>query len=147
MSATYVIDGVRTPIGRYGGALAGVRPDDLPATVVSAIVGRNCDLDPALIDDVYFGDANGAGQDNRNVARMAILPGGLPTSIPGATVNRLCGSGIQAAIDASRAIESGEARLIIAGGVKSMTRAPYVLAKSAGAFPRGHETLHSTTLG
>ncbi len=147
MGATYIVDGVRTPIGRYGGALAEIRPDDLAATVVSAIARRNSDLDPALIDDVYFGDANGAGEDNRNVARMAILLAGLPTSIPGATVNRLCGSGMQAAIDASRAIESGDARLVIAGGVESMTRAPYVLAKAASAFPRAHETLHSTTLG
>ncbi len=147
MSAAFIVDGTRTPIGRYGGALAQVRPDDLAATVVASIAARNPNLDPETIDDLYFGDANGAGEDNRNVARMAVLLAGLPTSIPGATVNRLCGSGMEATIEASRAIETGDAQVVIAGGVESMTRAPYVLSKPNGAFPRGHETLYSTTLG
>jgi acetyl-CoA acyltransferase len=145
--ASYILDAVRTPIGRYGGALAGVRPDDLAATVVRALVARHEQLDPQRIDDVFFGDANGAGEDNRNVARMALLLAGLPTSVPGATVNRLCGSGLEAAIEASRAVETGDASLVIAGGVESMSRAPWVLLKPEQAYPRGHETLHSTTLG
>ena len=143
---SYVIDAVRTPIGRYGGALSGVRPDDLAAHVVKAIVERS-HVDPAHIDDVFFGNANGAGEENRNVARMAALLAGLPTTVPGVTVNRLCGSGLEAAIDASRAIEVGDASLAIAGGVESMSRAPWVLLKPAKGFPAGHETLHSTTLG
>jgi acetyl-CoA acetyltransferase family protein len=147
MGASYVIDAVRTPIGRYGGALAQVRPDDLAATVLRAVVQRHPELDPARIDDVLFGDANGAGEDTRNVARMAVLLAGLPTSVPGATVNRLCGSGMEAAIEASRAIETGDASLVVAGGVESMSRAPWVLLKPEHAFPRGPETLHSTTLG
>jgi acetyl-CoA acyltransferase len=144
---SYILDAVRTPIGRYGGALAAVRPDDLAATVLRALVGRHEALDPARIDDVLFGDANGAGEDNRNVARMAVLLAGLPTSVPGATLNRLCGSGMEAAIEASRAIEAGDARLMVAGGVESMSRAPWVLPKPEQGFPRGSETLHSTTLG
>lgn len=147
MTDAYVIDAVRTPVGRHGGALAGIRPDDLAATVVRALAERSPDLDPATIDDVYFGDANTAGEDNRNVARMAVLLAGLPTSVPGATVNRLCGSGMQAAIDASRAVAVGDARLTIAGGVESMSRAPWVLLKPEHPYARGHETLHSTTLG
>ena len=143
----FVVDGVRTPIGRYGGALAGQRPDDLAATAVRALVARSPGLDPARIDDVYFGDANGAGEDNRNVARMAVLLAGLPTTVPGATVNRLCGSGLEAVIDATRAVAVGDASVCMAGGVESMTRAPWVLLKPDGAFPRAHETLHSTTLG
>ena len=107
MSAAYVLDAVRTPFGRYGGGLAGVRPDDLGAHAVRALLGRSPELDPARIDDVLFGDANGAGEDNRNVARMAVLLAGLPTSIPGATINRLCGSSLDAAMQASRAIEGG----------------------------------------
>ncbi|MBX5441168.1 MAG: thiolase family protein [Solirubrobacteraceae bacterium] len=146
MPESYVIDAVRTPIGRYGGALSGVRPDDLAAHVVKAIVERS-HVDPAHIDDVFFGNANGAGEENRNVARMAALLAGLPTTVPGVTVNRLCGSGLEAAIDASRAIEVGDASLAIAGGVESMSRAPWVLLKPAKGFPAGHETLHSTTLG
>ena len=143
----FIVDGVRTPIGRYGGALAGQRPDDLAATAVRALVGRSPDLDPGRIDDVLFGDANGAGEDNRDVARMAVLLAGLPTSVPGATVNRLCGSGLEAVIEASRAVALGDASVCVAGGVESMTRAPWVLLKPDGAFPRAHETLHSTTLG
>ncbi|HEY1281159.1 MAG TPA: thiolase family protein [Acidimicrobiales bacterium] len=143
----FIVDGVRTPIGRYGGALAGQRPDDLAATAVRALVDRSPDLDPGRIDDVLFGDANGAGEDNRDVARMAVLLAGLPTSVPGATVNRLCGSGLEAVIEASRAVAVGDASVCVAGGVESMTRAPWVLLKPDGAFPRAHETLHSTTLG
>ncbi|MBX6750990.1 MAG: thiolase family protein [Micromonosporaceae bacterium] len=145
--ASYILDAVRTPIGRYGGALAGVRPDDLAATVLKALVARQEQLDPQRIDDVLLGDANGAGEDNRNVARMALLLAGLPTSVPGATVNRLCGSGMEAVIEASRAVETGDASLVVAGGVESMSRAPWVLLKPEQGFPRGHETLHSTTLG
>jgi len=147
MNDAYVLDAVRTPIGRYGGALAGVRPDDLAAHVVRELVGRSPGLDPARIDDVLFGDANGAGEDNRDVARMAALLAGLPTTVPGATVNRLCGSGLEAAIAASRAVAVGDASLTVAGGVESMSRAPWVLPKPGKGYPAGHETLHSTTLG
>jgi len=147
MNSAYVIDAVRTPFGRYGGALAGVRPDDLAAHVVRELVARSPGLDPAQIDDVLFGDANGAGEDNRNVARMAALLAGFPTSVPGATINRLCGSSLEAAIQASRAIESGDASLVLVGGVESMSRAPWVLLKPERGFPRAHEQLHSTTLG
>ncbi len=143
----YVLDAVRTPFGRYGGALAGVRPDDLAAHVVRAIVERSPGLDPATVEDVVFGNANGAGEENRNVARMAVLLAGLPTSIPGVTVNRLCASSLEAAIGASRAVEAGDASLILTGGVESMSRAPWVLSKPERGFPRTDETLHSTTLG
>jgi 3-oxoadipyl-CoA thiolase len=143
----FIADAVRTPVGRYGGALSSVRPDDLAAAAVKGLVERHGDLDPARIDDVYFGDANAAGEDNRNVARMATLLAGLPVSVPGATVNRLCGSGLEAVIDASRAVAVGDASICIAGGVESMTRAPWVLLKPDGAFPRTHEQLWSTTLG
>ncbi|SCL33750.1 acetyl-CoA acyltransferase [Micromonospora rhizosphaerae] len=143
----YLLDAVRTPIGRYGGGLAGVRPDDLAAHVVGEVVRRSPGLDPARIDDVLLGDANGAGEDNRNVARMAVLLAGLPPSVPGATVNRLCGSGLEAVIGASRAIALGDASICVAGGVESMSRAPWVLPKPEQGYPRGHETLHSTTLG
>lgn len=146
-SEVYILDAVRTPIGRYSGGLAGVRPDDLAAHVLREVVGRSPGLDPARIDDVLLGDANGAGEDNRDVARMAVLLAGLPPSVPGATVNRLCGSGLEAVIGASRAIALGDASICIAGGVESMSRAPWVLAKPEQGFPRGHETLHSTTLG
>ncbi len=146
MADAYVLDAIRTPIGRYGGALASTRPDDLAAHVVRQVVDRN-GVDPETIDDVFFGDANAAGEDNRDVARMAVLLAGLPTTVPGVTVNRLCGSGLEAAIDASRAIETGDASLTIAGGVESMSRAPWVLLKPAKGFPAGPETLHSTTLG
>jgi acetyl-CoA acetyltransferase family protein len=144
---SFVVDAVRTPVGRYGGALAGVRPDDLAAHAVRALVDRVTDLDPATIDDVWFGNANGAGEDNRDVARMAVLLAGLPTSVPGATVNRLCGSGLEAVTAADRAIAVGDAGLAIAGGVESMSRAPWVLPKPGAGYPRGDATLHSTTLG
>src|SRR6476646_9817862 len=147
MPDVYVLDAVRTPIGRYGGALAGVRPDDLAARVVQALVQRAPKLDPARVEDVYFGDANGAGEDNRDVARMAALLAGLPTSVPGVTLNRLCGSGLEATIAANRAVAVGDASLAIAGGVESMSRAPWVLPKPAKGFPAGHETMYSTTLG
>src|ERR687893_2470775 len=116
---SYVVDAVRTPIGRYGGALAAVRPDDLAGHAVRSLVDRLPELDPAEIDDVWFGAANGAGEDNRDVARMAVLLAGLPTSVPGATVNRLCGSSLDAAIQASRAIETGDADVVLVGGVES----------------------------
>ena len=144
---TFIVDAVRTPIGRHGGALATVRPDDLAAGAISALLGRSPQLDPAQIDDVYFGDANGAGEDNRNVARMAALLAGLPVSVPGATLNRLCGSGLEAAIAADRAVLAGDADLIVAGGVESMSRAPWVLPKPERGFARGNETAYSTTLG
>ncbi|GAB3465542.1 thiolase family protein [Streptomonospora sediminis] len=147
MTDVFVLDAVRTPFGKHGGALAGVRPDDLAAHAVRGLVERTPGLDPAGIDDVYFGDANGAGEDNRNVARMAALLAGLPTSVPGATLNRLCGSGLEAVIAANRAVAVGDASLVLAGGVESMSRAPWVLPKPAKGFPAGHETLHSTTLG
>jgi acetyl-CoA acyltransferase len=139
--------GVRTPFGRYAGALAASRPDDLAATVVREVVGRAPSLDPADVDDVILGCANGAGEDNRNVGRMAVLLAGLPVNVPGVTVNRLCGSSLQAAMDASRLVESGDASVVVAGGVESMTRAPWVLPKPAKGYPAGHETLVSTTLG
>jgi acetyl-CoA acetyltransferase family protein len=147
MTASFVYDSVRTPFGRFGKALAGVRPDDLLATVLRGALDRHPELDPALIDDVVAGAANQAGEDNRDVARMAVLLAGLPTSVPGVTVNRLCGSSVQAVMDASRAIESGDARLVLAGGVESMSRAPWVLQKPERTYPAGNETLHSTTLG
>ncbi len=147
MSSAYVYDAVRTPFGRYGGALAGIRPDDLATHSLRALLHRCPELDPAQIDDVLLGNANGAGEDNRDVARMAVLLAGLPTSVPGATVNRLCGSSLEAAIQASRAIETGDAQVVIAGGVESMSRAPWVLLKPGKGFPAGHETLWSTTLG
>ncbi|WP_327351708.1 thiolase family protein [Streptomyces sp. NBC_01304] len=143
----YIVDAVRTPIGKFGGALSSVRPDDLAAHVVRALVERTPDLDPSRIDDVVFGDANGAGEDNRDVARMAVLLAGLPVSVPGVTVNRLCGSGLEAVIQAARAIALGDASIAIAGGVESMSRAPWVLQKPERAFPAGHQQLHSTTLG
>jgi acetyl-CoA acetyltransferase family protein len=147
MNEAFVLDAVRTPIGRYGGALSGVRPDDLAAQAIRSLVERAPDLDRSRIDDVYLGDANGAGEDNRDVARMAALLAGLPTSVPGVTMNRLCGSGLEAVIGANRAVAVGDASLAIAGGVESMSRAPWVLLKPAKGFPAGPETLHSTTLG
>ncbi|MGW0392851.1 thiolase family protein [Streptomyces sp. NPDC003042] len=143
----YVVDAVRTPIGKFGGAFAGVRPDDLAAHVVRALVDRTPGLDPARIDDVVFGDANGAGEDNRDVARMAVLLAGLPVTVPGVTVNRLCGSGLEAVIQAARAIALGDASVAIAGGVESMSRAPWVMQKPERAFPAGHQQMWSTTLG
>lgn len=147
MSDVYVVDAVRTPIGRIGGALAPVRPDDLAATVLSSIAARTPGFDPVHIDDVIFGDANAAGEDNRNVARMALLLAGYPTSVPGTTVNRLCGSGMEAVVLASRAIRAGDADCCVAGGVESMSRAPWVLPKPESAYPRAHAVLHSSTLG
>jgi acetyl-CoA acyltransferase len=147
MTEAYIYEAVRTPFGRYGGVLAGVRPDDLAAHALTALLERVPALDPAAIDDVVLGNANGAGEDNRDVARMAALLAGLPTSVPGVTVNRLCGSSLEAAMQASRMIESGDASVVVAGGVESMSRAPWVLLKPGKGFPAGHETLHSTTLG
>ena len=141
-----VIDALRTPFGRYGGALAGVRPDDMAAHVISALVART-GIDPAAIDDVIFGAANQAGEDNRNVGRMAALLAGLPIEVAGQTVNRLCGSGLQAVVSAAHAIAYGDGSVFVAGGVESMSRAPFVMAKPSAAFPRGEQTLHDTTLG
>ncbi|MYH71981.1 MAG: thiolase family protein [Acidimicrobiia bacterium] len=143
----FVVDAVRTPVGRIGGALAGVRPDDLAGGVIAALVERCPELDPARIDDVYFGNSNGAGEENRNVARMASLLAGLPTSVPGVTQNRLCGSGLEAVIGASREVAVGDADVVIAGGVESMSRAPWVVAKPERPYERGHQQMHSTTLG
>lgn len=146
MERAVIVDALRTPIGRYRGALKDVRPDDLAALVLAQSVRRN-QLDPAAIEDVYFGDANQAGEDNRNVARMAVLLAGLPVEIPAATMNRLCGSGMQAIVSATRELETGNGDLFLAGGVESMTRAPYVLEKPQQEFPRGPQTLHDTTIG
>ncbi|GAA4427736.1 thiolase family protein [Actinokineospora soli] len=138
---------VRTPFGKFGGALAGIRPDDLAAEVVRAVLTRTPDLDPAAIDDVVWGNANGAGEDNRNVGRMAVLLAGLPVSVPATTVNRLCGSSLDAVVIGSRAIDAGDADVVLTGGVESMTRAPWVLPKSDRAFPAGDATAFSTALG
>lgn len=146
MTSAFLYDGVRTPFGRYGGALSGIRPDDLAATVLRSLADRN-DLDPATVDEVVFGAANQAGEDNRNVARMAALLAGWPTSVPGTTVNRLCGSSMDAAMQAARMVETGDAATVVVGGVESMSRAPMVAPKPTKAFPVGNETLHSTTLG
>ena len=146
MSSVFVVDACRTPIGKVKGVLAGVRPDHLAADVIKALLERNPALDVAAIDDVYWGAANQAGEDNRNVARMAVLLAGLPVEIPGATVNRLCGSGMEAVADAARAIAAGEADICLAGGSESMTRAPFVLARSADPFPRALD-LADTRLG
>jgi 3-oxoadipyl-CoA thiolase len=143
---TYVVDGVRTPIGRYGGALAAVRADDLAAHVIRAVVARHPQVDWARLDDVLLGCANQAGEDNRNVARMAALLAGLPTDVPGVTVNRLCGSGLDAVAHGARMIRCGEADLVFAGGVESMTRAPLVLPKAASAWGRQAD-IHDTTIG
>ena len=143
----FVVDAVRTPVGRLGGALAGVRPDDLGAVVIKALLERNPSLDPARVAEVYFGAANQAGEDNRNVARMSALLAGLPTSVAGSTLNRLCASGLDAVVSAARAIAVGDGSIYIAGGVESMTRAPWVLPKSERPFPVGNAELYSTTLG
>jgi len=147
MRSAFLLDAVRTPVGKLGGALAGGRPDDLAAVTIRELLVRHPGLDPALIDDVYLGNANGAGEENRDVARMAALLAGFPTSVTGTTVNRLCGSGLEAAIQAARAIETGDAGLLIAGGVESMSRAPWVLPKPDKAFPHGNLTAASTSLG
>lgn len=146
MKPVYVVDAIRTPVGRYGGSLSAVRPDDLLATVLRALHKRNDTLDPAAIEEVIAGAANQAGEDNRNVARMAVLLAGLPVSVAGTTVNRLCASGLQAIMDGARQIAVGDAELIMATGVESMSRAPYVMAKSAQAFDRSAQ-LFDTTMG
>jgi 3-oxoadipyl-CoA thiolase len=146
MRNVYIIDAVRTPIGKYGGALSSIRPDDLLAHVIKALMSRNSSVDPADIEDVIAGDANQAGEDNRNVARMAALLAGLPTTVAGNTVNRLCASGLQAIMDGSRQIMCEDAEMIIACGVESMSRAPFVLQKSTTAFQRTAE-VYDTTLG
>lgn len=146
MNEVFICDAIRTPVGRYGGSLAAVRADDLAAIPLKAILERNSVIDPAQIDDVIMGCANQAGEDNRNVARMALLLAGLPLQVPGMTVNRLCGSGMEAIGTAARAIKAGEAELILAGGVESMTRAPFVMGKSTEAFARQTE-IYDTTIG
>jgi acetyl-CoA acyltransferase len=147
MKDVYIVDAVRTPIGRYNGGLASVRPDDLAAHAIRELLAHTPELDPSRIEDVYVGNANGAGEENRNVGRMAALLAGLPTSVPGVSVNRLCASGLEAVIQAARAIAVGDASIAVAGGVESMTRAPYVLPKPERPFPAGHAELYSTTLG
>lgn len=144
METVYVIDAVRTAVGRYGGALSSVRPDNLLANVIEALVKRNGKIDVSEIEDVIAGDANQAGEDNRNVARMSALLAGLPVTVPGNTVNRLCASGLQAVMDASRAIMCGDGNVFLAGGVESMTRAPFIMGKSEGAFSRKNEVYDST---
>jgi acetyl-CoA acyltransferase len=146
MSEAFICDAVRTPIGRYGGALAAVRSDDLAALPMAALLRRNAALDPAAVEEVLLGCANQAGEDNRNVARMAALLAGLPVSVPGATVNRLCGSGLDALAIAARTVRLGEAQLIVAGGVESMSRAPFVLPKAQAPFARTAE-IYDTTIG
>jgi 3-oxoadipyl-CoA thiolase len=144
--AAFIVDGLRSPFGRYGGGLSGVRADDLAAAVIAALVAKT-KIPAERIDDVILGCANQAGEDNRNVARMAALLAGLPVSVPGVTVNRLCGSGMQAVADAARLIATGEADLVIAGGVEQMSRAPLVMGKPTEAFQRGNQTIYDTTLG
>jgi acetyl-CoA acetyltransferase family protein len=146
-SAAFVYTCVRTPFGRYGGGLANVRPDDLAAATLQGLLAKVPEIEPERIDEVILGNANGAGEENRNVARMAALLAGIPVSVPGSTVNRLCGSSLDAAMSASRMIGTGDADVVIAGGVESMTRAPWVLLKPGKAYPSGNETLVSTTLG
>ena len=143
----YVVDAVRTPVGKYGGALSGIRPDDLAAHVLRELVDRTPSLDPARVEDVVFGNANGAGEENRNVGRMAVLLAGLPTTVPGVTVNRLCASGMEAVIHAARTVACGDASVVVAGGVESMSRAPWVLPKPERAFPTAAPQTYSTTLG
>src|SRR5262245_36057442 len=144
--AAFLVDGIRSPFGRYGGGLASVRADDLAAAVIAALVERT-KIPAERVDEVILGCANQAGEDNRNVARMALLLAGLPVSVPGVTVNRLCGSGMQAVADAARLIMTGEADLVIAGGVEQMSRAPLVMSKPTEAYPRGNQTIYDTTLG
>ncbi|HET9949884.1 MAG TPA: acetyl-CoA C-acyltransferase [Longimicrobiales bacterium] len=146
MREAWIVDGVRTPIGRHGGSLAGVRPDDLAAVTITALL-RRTGVDPSAIDDVIFGCTNQAGEDNRNVARMALLAAGLPTSVPGQTVNRLCGSGLQAVLSAAHAIAAGEGDVFVAGGVESMSRAPWVMLKPDRGWPRGVPEMADTVLG
>src|ERR687898_643215 len=146
MSRPVILSAVRPPVGRYGGALAEVRPDDLAAAAIGAAVERS-GIEPGEIDDVYFGAANQAGEDNRNVARMAALLAGLPDSVAGVTLNRLCASGLSAVVSACHAVIAGDGDLFVAGGVESMSRAPLVMAKPDKAFPRGNQTVWDTTLG
>lgn len=146
-TSAYLYTTTRTPFGRYGGALAQVRPDDLAAQVLSSLLAQTPGLDPGLIDEVILGNANGAGEDNRDVARMALLLAGMPVTVSGTTINRLCGSSLDAVMGASRMIETGDAELVIAGGVESMSRAPWVVPKPHRAFPSRDETMVSTTLG
>jgi acetyl-CoA acyltransferase len=146
MRDAYIVDAVRTPIGRYGGVLASVRPDDLGAVPIRALVERNAGVDWKTLDDVIYGCANQAGEDNRNVARMSALLAGLPVDVPGSTINRLCGSGMDAVLMAARAIRTGDAEIVIAGGVESMSRAPFVMPKHESAFDRRAE-IHDTTIG
>jgi acetyl-CoA acyltransferase len=146
MAEAFICDYIRTPIGRFGGALSAVRTDDLGAVPLKALMARNAGVDWAVVDDVVYGCANQAGEDNRNVARMALLLAGLPEQVPGSTVNRLCGSGMDAVIIAARAIKAGEAELMVAGGVESMSRAPFVMPKAESAFSR-HAEIHDTTIG
>jgi 3-oxoadipyl-CoA thiolase len=146
MTDAYIVDAIRTPFGRFGGSLANVRADDLGALPIAALIARNPGVDWTKVDDVYYGCANQAGEDNRNVARMAALLAGLPPSVPGSTINRLCGSSLDAVGMAARAIRTGEAQLIIAGGVESMTRAPFVMAKADSAFSRSAK-IEDTTIG
>lgn len=146
MPASFVYDAVRTPFARHGKAFADVRPDDLAATVMASLVERT-GIDPARIEDVIFGDANQAGEDNRNVARFGALLAGFPSSVPGTTINRLCGSSLDAVIQGSRAIEAGDAEVILAGGVESMTRAPFVVEKSPRPFPAANQTMWNTSIG
>src|SRR6187397_627297 len=147
MSSSFLYAASRTPFGRFGGALADVRPDDLAAAAVTSVLAKAPDLDPERIGDVVWGCANQAGEDNRNVGRMAVLLAGLPVSVPAVTVNRLCGSSLDAAMQASRLVESGDTDVVLAGGVESMTRAPWVLPKPSRAYPAGNVTAVSTTLG
>jgi acetyl-CoA acyltransferase len=146
MTDAFIVDAIRTPFGRFGGALSGVRADDLAALPIAALIARNPGIDWSQVDDVLYGCANGAGEDNRNVARMAALLAGLPPSVPGSTINRLCGSSLDAVGSAARAIRAGEANLVIAGGVESMTRAPFVMAKADSAFSRTAK-IEDTTIG
>ena len=146
MAEAFICDAVRTPIGRYGGALSGVRTDDLAAIPIRTLVERNASINWSRVNDVIFGCANQAGEDNRNVARMAALLAGLPVDVSGVTVNRLCGSGMDAVVQAARAVKTGEAILVIAGGVESMSRAPFVMPKATSAFSRNAE-IYDTTIG
>ena len=146
MRDVYICDYIRTPIGRYGGALSTVRPDDLGAVPLAGLMDRNPTIDWEKVDEVIFGNANQAGEDNRNVTRMSLLLAGLPKTVPGTTINRLCGSGMDAVIMGGRAIKAGEANLIVAGGVESMSRAPFVIPKSTSAFSRNNE-IYDTTIG
>ena len=147
MASAYIVDAVRTPLGKIGGALAHVRPDDLAASTIASLLERHPSLERSKVDGVVLGNSNGAGEENRNVGRMASLLAGLPVSVPGSTVNRLCGSGLESVVQASREVESGDAQVLVAGGVESMTRAPWVVPKPDRPFPRDHATMYSTTLG